>query len=139
MPRYLPAYKLALAQVPRMGWYEDIEAFRAMAPMVLVGLAKVKIEFDDYDLDLVQYNTPIVTGRLFDSWRVRGNFLVNICYYSGFVEYGHKQWQTGRWVPGQFMLNRAIRDITDRHKAQIKEQLETQQILPHEMIIKLNL
>ncbi len=66
-------------------------------------------------------NTPRDTGNLVRSWMVtpgvtkEGNTykkeLYNTADYAVYVEYGHRTRNHKGWIPGQFMMTRAVDDV----------------------------
>lgn len=71
--------------------------------------------------------TPFLTGRLKRAWRIRKNpklgntystDVVNNVEYAPYVEYGHRTANHRGFVPGFFMMTRAL-DEVDQFKAGI--------------------
>lgn len=88
-------------------------------------LSKVgKIVYND-----VKLNTPVDTGRLRRSWRIKRDIdtvtISNNTEYAKHVEYGHRTRKsvkgnaTVKMIPGRFMLRNAV----ERGKTELKNEL----------------
>lgn len=68
----------------------------------------------------IKENTPVDTGALRNTWAI-GDItgdgislsieVINSAQYASFVEFGHRQWQSGNWVEGRFMMTVGIDEI----------------------------
>lgn len=92
---------------------------------------------DDLSADVLARaikQTPRDTTNLARSWKAsaatikRGNTysrnIYNSADYGVYVEYGHRTRNHRGWVPGKFMLTRAIEDV-DKRKDQIVSEIVT--------------
>lgn len=79
----------------------------------------------------VQYYTPVDTGLLRKSWTVSVSAdekritLANDTFYAAFVEYGHHT-VSGSWVPGVFMMSKAMKNVMPLIESAFERTLEQQ-------------
>lgn len=98
---------------------------RVLSKAVSVGLADAK------------RNTPVVTGFMRRSWHVMPTKktsqgvekeLINSADYSSFVNYGHRivnhSGETVGWVPGKFILEKAIGKVEKQLVKEFEEEVE---------------
>ena len=98
---------------------------RVLNKAVSVGLADAK------------RNTPVVTGFMRRSWaasptKKTGNGaekeLYNTASYAPYVNYGHRivnrSGKTVGWVPGQFMLEKAVNKVDKALESEFKKEVE---------------
>lgn len=84
----------------------------------------------------VRRNTPVVSGFMRKSWIVSHaiklrdgavKLLMNSAYYSSYVNYGHRIVNRNRetigWVPGQFMLEKAISKAEKTMKQEFEKEV----------------
>jgi hypothetical protein len=82
-------------------------------------------------------NTPVVTGFMRKSWatsptKKTGNGaekeLYNTAFYAPYVNYGHRivnrSGKTVGWVPGQFMLEKAVNKVDKALESEFKKEVE---------------
>ena len=82
-------------------------------------------------------NTPVVTGFMRRSWaasptKKTGNGaekeLYNTASYAPYVNYGHRivnrSGKTVGWVPGQFMLEKAVNKVDKALESEFKKEVE---------------
>lgn len=85
----------------------------------------------------VKRNTPVVTGFMRRSWAVTPTkkaasgaekSLINTADYSSYVNYGHRivnrNGETVGWVPGRFMLEKAVSKVERQLAVEFKKEVE---------------
>lgn len=92
---------------------------------VLIGKAVVNLTFDAIDVDIVQSDTPVVTGNLRDHFQVEFGTgdIINPVEYADEVEFGTVD------RPGRFMATQNLPELGERMVERIEKQLASQMII----------